>query len=108
MTGIGSSAMRVKIVALIAWRASTAVRSRSSAMSAPDAKTPSEPVSTRMRGSRSRASQTSCSSSTIRWSIALRRSGRSSVTTTRSAASATRSVSIASLPRIANYRTNVQ
>lgn len=87
--GIGSRRTRSKRRLLTPWSAWSRPRSRSSAMSAPPAKTRPAPVSSRKRGSSSSASQTVCSSRIMRALIAFRASGRSRVTTTRSSRSST-------------------
>ena len=65
ITGIGSSLMRMNAVALIPLRASDARRSRSCAMSAPDAKTPPEPVRISVRGSASSSAHRTCRASIV-------------------------------------------
>src|SRR5687768_14663782 len=84
ITGIGRLRTRRKAVVLIPLRASSARRSRSWPISAPEANTPPAPVRISTRGSASRSPHSACRPSTSSWSIALRVAGRSRVATTRS------------------------
>ncbi len=90
--GSGRRCTRSKSRLLMPRSASSRPRSRSSAMSAPAAKTPPWPVSSSMRGLRSSRSHTWCSSAIIAASRAFRASGRYRVTTTRSSCSTMSSV----------------